>query len=109
MRGAGLLSLSLLSAFVLVSGYMQHSAGAHTNASSPESRNWPVYGGSPEYLHYSPLVQINRSNVKQLRVAWTYDSGEQGGLQTSPLVVDGALYGITPTQKIFAVDAAKGK
>jgi quinoprotein glucose dehydrogenase len=109
MRGAGLLSLSLLSAFVLVSGYMQHSAGAHTNASSPESRNWPVYGGSPEYLHYSPLVQINRSNVKQLRVAWTYDSGEQGGLQTSPLVVDGALYGITPTQKIFAVDAATGK
>ena len=109
MRSAGVLSLSLLAAFILVSSYMQYSAWAHSNTSSPESRNWAVYGGSPEYLHYSPLGQISRSNVKQLHIAWTYDSGEQGGLQTTPLVVDGVLYGITPTQKIFAVDAATGK
>jgi len=77
--------------------------------SSPKSGDWAAYGGSAEYQHYSPLAQINRSNVKQLTVAWSYDTGEVGGLQTSPLEVDGALYGITPTQKIFAVDAATGK
>src|SRR6266513_2521875 len=76
---------------------------------SPDSQDWPVFGGSLENWHYSPLTQINRSNVKQLEVAWTYDTGEKGGLQTSPLVVDGVLYGISPTQKIFAVNAASGK
>ena len=42
-------------------------------------------------------------------MAWTYDTGEKGGLETSPIVVDGALYGITPSQEIFALDAASGK
>ena len=73
------------------------------------SQDWPIYGGGPENTHYSSLAQINRSNVKQLQVAWSFDTGEPGGLQTSPVVVDGVLYGITPTQKIFALDAATGK
>src|SRR5713226_4117633 len=72
-------------------------------------QDWPVYGRGPEHTHYSSLTQINRTNVKQLQVAWSYDTGEPGGLQTSPIVVDGVLYGITPTQKIFALDAATGK
>ena len=71
--------------------------------------DWPVYGGAPENDHYSSLKQINRDNVKQLAVAWTFDSGETGGLQTSPLEVAGVFYGITPSQKIFALDAATGK
>jgi len=68
-----------------------------------------VYGGSPEKDHYSSLAQINRKNVKQLAVAWTFDTDETGGLQTSPLEVEGVLYGITPTQRVFALDAATGK
>src|SRR5580704_4155357 len=77
--------------------------------SSGERRDWPAYGGEPANTHYSDLSQINRSNVKQLAVAWSFDTGEQGGLQTSPIIVDGVLYGITPTQKVFALDAANGK
>jgi len=72
-------------------------------------RDWPVWGGSPENLHYSPLAQIDRSNVKTLAVAWSFDTGEPGGLQTSPLIVADVLYGITPAQKVFALDAATGK
>jgi hypothetical protein len=68
-------------------------------APSRENRDWPVYGGAPENQHYSPLIRINRSNVRQLQVAWTFDIEETGGLQTSPLVVDGVLYGISPTQR----------
>jgi len=74
-----------------------------------EQRDWAVWGGSTENNHYSSLTQINRNNVKQLAVAWSFDSQEEGGLQTSPIVADGVLYGITPTQKIFAIDAATGK
>ncbi|MGA2096576.1 MAG: PQQ-binding-like beta-propeller repeat protein [Candidatus Acidiferrum sp.] len=76
---------------------------------SEEKRDWPAPGGSLENTHYSGLTQINRSNVKELRVAWSFDTGETGGLQTSPIIVDGVLYGITPTEKIFAVDATTGK
>ena len=72
-------------------------------------QDWSRYGGAPENDHYSSLAQINRKNVNRLEVAWSFDTGEEGGLQTSPLEVDGVLYGITPTQKIFALDAATGK
>lgn len=72
-------------------------------------RDWPMYGGTPENNHFSPLAQINRENVKQLQVTWTFDTEETGGLQTSPIEVNGVLYGITPTQKVFAVDAVTGK
>ena len=74
-----------------------------------DARDWPVYGGTPENDHFSSLTQINRKNVKRLQVAWTYDTRESGGLQTSPMVVEGVLYGLTPSQKVFAVDAATGQ
>src|ERR1700751_5904428 len=59
------------------------------------NKDWPVYGGGPENTQYSTLAQINKSNVNQLGVAWSFDTGEEGGvMQTSPIVVDGVLYGI---------------
>jgi quinoprotein glucose dehydrogenase len=78
-------------------------------SSTADSQNWSRYGGNDENNHYSPLAQIDRGNVSKLQVAWTFDTGEEGGLQTSPLIVNGVLYGITPTQKIFALHAATGK
>ena len=68
-----------------------------------------LYGGGPEQIRYSPLRQINRSNVKTLQIAWTYDTRESGGMQTQPMVVDGVLYGYTPTHKTFAVRADTGE
>ena len=80
-----------------------------SSASRQGQQDWPAYGGAPENNHYSTLARINRSNVKLLSVAWTFDTQEEGGLQTSPIIVDGVLYGITPTQKVFSLDAATGK
>jgi quinoprotein glucose dehydrogenase len=71
--------------------------------------DWPVYGGQLAGDHYSALKQINRKTVGRLQVAWTFDSGEKGGLQTSPLIVGRVLYGYTPSQKVIALDAATGK
>ena len=96
-------SVSFSALFLVRAAASQDSAN-----SSGERRDWPAYGGAPANTHYSELSQINRSNVKQLGVAWSFDTGEQGGLQTSPIVIDGVLYGITPTQKVFALDAASG-
>ena len=73
------------------------------------NHDWPAYGGGPENTHYSSLDQINRKNVKKLEVAWSFDTEEKGGLQTSPIIVGNVLYGLTPSQKVFALDAATGK
>jgi quinoprotein glucose dehydrogenase len=78
-------------------------------ATSGPQPNWPTYGGTPENNHYSKLAQISRSNVKRLAVVWSFDTQEQGGLQSSPIFVDGILFGLTPTQRVFALDAATGK
>ena len=72
-----------------------------------EARVWG-YGGGPEQSRYSALTQINRANVKRLEVAWTYDTGEEGAMQTQPTVVGNVLYGYTPTHKAFAINAATG-
>jgi quinoprotein glucose dehydrogenase len=90
-------------------GFLLAITGVSAQAPGPENHDWSVYGGALENQHYSPLVQINKSNVKQLQVAWTFDTEETGGLQTSPIVVNGVLFGISPSQKIFALDAATGK
>ena len=71
--------------------------------------DWPVYNGEKNGDHYSPLGQIDRRNVKNLQVAWTFDTGEKGGIQTNPLVVGHILYAYTPSQKVIALDAGTGK
>ena len=77
-------------------------------------RDWPVYLGDPSSSHYSELKQINRKNVHQLRVAWTYNSGDarkdnRSQIQCNPIIVQGILYGTSPQLKLLAIDAATGK
>ena len=73
--------------------------------------SWPVHGGVGN-MHYSPLTQVTRANVSQLRVAWTYDSHDAfkgSEMQSNPIVVDGVLYATTPTLKVVAIDAGTGR
>ena len=71
--------------------------------------DWPVYTGQVEGQHYSPLTQIDRTNVTNLKVQWTYDTGEEGIIETNPLIVKRVLYAYTPSEKVIALDAATGK
>jgi len=68
-----------------------------------------MIGGDPGNSHYSSLKQINRSNVQKLQIAWEFDTGQPGGLETTPIVVDGILYAFTPSQQLIALDGATGK
>ncbi|MFM2286911.1 MAG: hypothetical protein RL684_54 [Pseudomonadota bacterium] len=78
-------------------------------AASGASNDWRHYNGAPGGEHFSSLTQINRSNVAHLRQAWSYDLGESGArFECNPLVIDGVLYGFTPTLKVIALDAAQG-
>ncbi|HZO89275.1 MAG TPA: PQQ-binding-like beta-propeller repeat protein [Chthonomonadaceae bacterium] len=77
---------------------------------SESQTEWPSYGGGPDGIRYSSLTQINRANVSQLQVAWTFDPGEgPGETQCQPLVADGVLYAVTPHHNVVALDAATGK
>jgi quinoprotein glucose dehydrogenase len=71
-------------------------------------QDWPAYGGH-DGTHYSSLSQINRDNVKNLAVAWKYDTGEVGGIEANPIVVGKVLYTTTPGRSVIALDAATGK
>ena len=86
---------------------------ARARDSSPE-REWRTYLGDRGVSHASPLDAIDRANVSRLEVAWTYDAGdasERGGsqIQFNPLVVKGVLYGVSPSLRYFALDAATGE
>lgn len=75
---------------------------------------WRTYAGSKDGMRYSSHDQITRENVSRLHVAWTYssndkDTGNRTQNQCNAIVVDGVLYGTTPTLKLFALDAATGK
>jgi quinoprotein glucose dehydrogenase len=85
-------------------------AATHSSiATKSVSVDWPAYGGQTSNDHYSALSQINRNNVTRLKVAWTYDTGEPGGMETSPLIVGRVLFAYTPSQKVIALDAVTGK
>ncbi len=73
------------------------------------NQDWSAYNGQVSGDHYSPLQQITRENVKQLKVAWTFDTGEKGGLQTNPLIIGRRMFAFTPSQKVVAVDATTGR
>lgn len=75
--------------------------------------DWRVTGGDPGNTRASALTQINRENVRQLRVAWTYHTGDMpsGGnpqIQATPIVVGGVLYTTTPALAAIALRADSG-
>jgi quinoprotein glucose dehydrogenase len=88
-------------ALLLPASAQDMGAGTHTT--------WSTYGGSPDGAQYSALRQINRSNVKELQVAWTYRTGDGRKYAFNPLVVDGTMYVLAKDNSIVALDAATGK
>src|ERR1700722_178507 len=99
---------SLVSAILALSLVNLPTASAQVRHAATQT-DWPVYGGQSADDRYSALHQIDRTNVHKLKVAWTFDTKEPGGLQTNPLIVGRVLFGFTPTQKVIALDATTGK
>ena len=105
------LSRWLVSALgVVVSGIV---ASCTMSPTDQENVNWSVYLGDGGRSHYSPLTQITPENVRSLELAWSFVSGGlrsgNSTMYTSPLVVDGVLYGLSPTLTAFALDATTGE
>jgi quinoprotein glucose dehydrogenase len=71
--------------------------------------SWRDYGGAPDSSQYSALRQISRANVKNLKIAWTYRTGDNKKYYFNPLMVDGLLYVLAKNNSVVALDAATGK
>src|SRR5262245_35863473 len=79
-------------------------------ADSGTQQDWPHYGGGQNAWRHSALDQINRSNVKRLTPVWVFQTGmSDGGLQATPIVVDGVMYLSASWNRVFAIDAVSGK
>ena len=77
--------------------------------SSEEPQNWLMYSGDYAGHRFSALDQINSSNASSLVPKWAYQTMAGGKFETTPIVVDGILYGTGQDDRIFALDARSGR
>jgi quinoprotein glucose dehydrogenase len=86
-------------------------------AQSMSDAGWPNYGNDPRGTRYSPAAQIDRSNVGQLKVAWTYRTGafphdqeldHKAAFEATPILMDGKLFLSTPYDQVIALNAETG-
>ncbi len=63
---------------------------------SKSNENWVTTGRDYSATNYSPMTQINKDNVKEVRSAWSFSTGVLHGHEGTPLVVDGVMYVHSP-------------
>ena len=93
--------------------------GLFASASAGTVLDWPVAAGDDGATRYSPLSEIDRSNVARLEVAWSYRHGDvrsgwpdpfkATAFEASPIVVDGRLIFSTPFNRVIALDPETGR
>ena len=78
-------------------------------ADEEKGENWLAYGRTYSEQRYSPLDQVNKSNVSRLGVDWYLDLPEDRGLVSTPLVADGVMYFVGSMNRVRAVAADSGE
>ena len=108
-------------AVALASLLFTAAVGVPLSAAEPTDggiADWTYYGGDPGGSRYSPLTQINKSNVTELKVAWEYHTGDisdgsdnrrKSEFETTPIVADGTMYLSTPFNRVVALDPETGR
>jgi quinohemoprotein ethanol dehydrogenase len=76
---------------------------------SGEAANWLSTGRTQDEQRFSPLSQINAGNVRELKLAWRFETGLRRGHEATPLVVDGTMYLTGSWSVVFALEATTGK
>jgi len=92
-------------------------AASHAVDGAVPDGEWQAYGRTAAGDRYSPLAQITPQNVDNLKVAWTYHTGDIRGpndpgeatYEVTPLMIDNTVYVCTPHNLVIALDAVTGK
>jgi quinoprotein glucose dehydrogenase len=80
-----------------------------------KNRTWSVYKADLESSSYSPLTQINKKNVQQLRLAWRFIPNDArkdariGSSECNPIIIDGVMYVTSARHRLYAIDANTGE
>src|SRR5712691_214839 len=86
-------------------------------AQSKPDTGWPNYGNDGGGTRYSPVAQIDRRNVEQLKAAWTYRTGalphdpeldKKAAFEATPILIDGKLFLSTPYDHVIALNPETG-
>jgi len=106
-------SLFTLLLFIIASACTEDS-GRQDSFDSNDYKEWNTFLGDKASTQYSSLQQINRSNVQQLEIAWTFSTGDlidgiRTEIQANPIIVGDILYSTSPLKKVFALKADTGE
>src|SRR4029077_16202885 len=82
---------------------------AQLDAADKSTTNFLLTNGNYAQTRFHPAKQINRDNVKNLHVAWIFQTDVKESLETSPIVVDGVMYVTTSFSHVYALDAKTGE
>jgi quinoprotein glucose dehydrogenase len=117
LRKSNLLQPRAANKLILFAVTLSLSIQAAAQNPRPRDGDWPAYGRDPGGSRYSPLTQINRENVKSLKLAWTYRTGDvsdgshtesKSSFEATPILVDGTLYLSTAFNRVIALDPETG-
>ena len=71
--------------------------------------SWKDYGGGPDQSKYVIAEDINKNNVGQLKIAWSYSTDDERTYQWNPVVVDTLMYVLAKSSSLVALNALTGK
>jgi quinohemoprotein ethanol dehydrogenase len=103
------LSIILGGVSLLASCAPKATPGTASMAEAGRDINWESYGGDRNANHFSPLDQINTSNITRLGLVWSYDIDVGPNAYTAPIAVDGIMYFAAGYSVVHALDARTGK
>ena len=105
--GASLAALMMASALG-VAYAADYTPVTDARLANPEPQNWLMTRGNYAGWSYSPLEQVNVSNVKNLVPVWSVSTGVDSGHEAPPIVNNGVMFVATPYSQVLALDAATG-
>jgi quinoprotein glucose dehydrogenase len=117
-RAHGRLAVSLGVGKAVVAGIVCMAGAAAVSGQAGQEVGWPAYGADEAGTRYSTAKQIDRSNVGQLAVAWTYRTGamaiatrlvKKAAFEATPILVEGRLFLTTPYDQVIALDPGTGE
>jgi quinohemoprotein ethanol dehydrogenase len=107
-RSAATLQVQVL---LLIAAIDAAAGGANINTAAitrPKAADWPSYGRDYREQRFGEVDQINADTVARLGLAWSFDTDYLGGMEATPLVVDGVMYVTGTWSVVYALDAATG-
>lgn len=107
--GGGLTWVMMALSFVMAGPAEAQVTSERLVNAGQEPQNWIMYSGDYAGRRFSTLQEIKIGNVEKLTPKWAYQTMAGGKFETTPLVVDGILYGTGQDDRAFALDARTGR